>query len=315
MQFRHGAYYYVVAGKWHPLGKDLGEALRQWAEHEGTRVQTGRTVAHAIAYYLSAKAFAPRTLEGYRISETRIAGKFGGLPLDELRPEMVTRHLRTAEHKVAANRDKALLSAAYRWVNAEGWLRVVGYNPAAVPRNPEKARRRYVTDVELGALLDKAGPKLACMIELAYITGIRKGDLLKLRLADAQEDGLHVTQGKTGHRQVFVWTDDLRRLVATAKGLRRKVGSLWLFPAERDAGEAMSALALRTAWERARKAAGLPDVRWHDLRRKAGSDAAQAEAQALLGHADGRITSRHYRAAPVEVRPLSRRPLPKNTGN
>lgn len=306
---RRGAYYYVLDGKWNPMGRDLGEALRQWAEIEGEHLAKGRTVSDAVAYYLVSKpGLAPRTVEGYRISETRLCKAFGTMLLDELRPEHVTRHLRTAEHKIAANRDKALLSAAYRWVNAEGWLKVVGYNPAAVPRNPEKARRRYVTDKELAALLDKATPKLACMIELAYITGMRKGDLLRLRLADAQDDGLHVAQGKTGHRQVFTWTADLRRLVDHAKGLRRKVGSLWLFPAERDAGQAMTALALRTAWERARGRAGLADVRWHDLRRKAGSDA--PDAVTLLGHADPRTTRKHYQAAPVPVRPLSRRPLP-----
>lgn len=306
MQLRRGAYYYVVAGEWMPLGRDYGEALRLWAEYEGVNTPKGRTVADAVSYYIAAKRpeLSPKTIEGYENSQKALAAEFGPVKLESLRPEQVTRYLRAHKSKTSANRDKALLSAAYNWINGEGWLKTINYNPARVRRNKESPRRRYVTDAELVALLGKSPPRLATMIELAYITGVRKSDLLRIRLGDAQEDGLHVTQGKTGHRQVFEWTDGLRRLVDAAKGHRGELGSLWLFPSVRTPGRAMTALALRTLWERARKDAGLPDVRWHDLRRKAGSDAKQDEAQAMMGHADGRVTERHYRAKPSVVRPL-----------
>ena len=306
MQLRRGAYYYLAAGEWLPLGRDYGEALRLWAEYEGVKTPKGNTVADALAYYIAAKRpdLSPKTIEGYTNSQKALLAEFGNIKLESLRPEQVTHYMRHHRSKVSANRDKALLSAAYNWVNGEGWLKTINYNPARVRRNPEKPRRRYVTDAELAALLAHAPPRLATMIELAYITGIRKGDLLRLRLADAREDGLHVTQGKTGHQQVFQWTDGLVRLVEAARGHRGAVGSLWMFPAKRTPGAAMSALALRTLWEPVRKAAGLPDVRWHDLRRKAGSDAAEGDAQGLMGHADKRVTDRHYRAKPAVVRPL-----------
>lgn len=49
----------------------------------------------------------------------------------------------------------------------------------------------------------------------------------------------------------------------------------------------------------------LPDIRFHDLRRKSGSDADDdAHAQALLGHADPKVTRRHYRAKVTAVRPI-----------
>lgn len=306
MYLRRGAYYYVAAGVWHPLGRDYGEALRQWADLEGRRVPKGRTVAEALAYYIHAKTpeLAAATITNYTLSARKLSEKFGHFRLEELRPEHVTQHLRASAAKVSANRDRALLSAAYGWVNGEGWLDTVGYNPARVRRNKESPRRRYVTDDELAALIAAASPQVAVMIEIAAITGIRRADLLRVRLADVQADGLHVTQGKTGAQQVFAWTPGLTAAIEAARALHPAIGSLWLFPARRAHGHPMSAQSLRGAWERAREAAGLPDVRWHDLRRKAGSDAEREDAPALLGHADSRVTARHYRAKPEKVRPI-----------
>lgn len=306
MQFKHGAYYYVVRGRWMPLGRDYGAALRKWADLHGAQQTPGRTVADAVAYYLQAKRpeIRPKTFEGYQYSAQRLGPVFGHMPLMELRPEHVTRYLRACEHKIAANRDRALLSAAYNWVNAEGWLPLAGYNPARVPRNKELPRDRYVTDGELAALLDAAGEKLACMIELAYLTGMRKSALLALRLEHIRDEGLQVYEPKTGKTQTISWSPDLRRVVDAARGLRRKVASLWLFPAERDPARPMTARGLHSEWEKVRERAGVSGVTWHDLRRKSGSDAEESHAQALMGHADGRVTRRHYRAKPAVVRPL-----------
>ena len=53
------------------------------------------------------------------------------------------------------------------------------------------------------------------------------------------------------------------------------------------------------------RARGAGNVRLHDLRGKAGSDVAtQADAQRLLGHADGKVTGKHYRRRPERVNPV-----------
>src|SRR5690606_18045140 len=117
MQLRRGAYYYVVGGVWSPLGRDYGEALRLWAEHEGRTVAKGNTVADALAYYLHARGpeLSPRTMEAYRVSQKKLCAEFGDKRLNRLRPEDVTSYLRSAKGKISANRDKALLLAAYNW--------------------------------------------------------------------------------------------------------------------------------------------------------------------------------------------------------
>src|SRR5690606_4968816 len=87
MQLRRGAYYYVVGGVWSPLGRDYGEALRLWAEHEGRTVAKGNTVADALAYYLHARGpeLSQRTMEAYRVSQKKLCAEFGDKRLNRLR--------------------------------------------------------------------------------------------------------------------------------------------------------------------------------------------------------------------------------------
>jgi site-specific recombinase XerD len=59
---------------------------------------------------------------------------------------------------------------------------------------------------------------------------------------------------------------------------------------------------LRKLWERAREAAGLPELHWHDLRRTYGTllvqrGASLAEARDLLGHGDVKTTSIYLASA------------------
>ena len=44
--------------------------------------------------------------------------------------------------------------------------------------NAEQARSRYVTDEELEAAIEFARPWLGALMWLAYLTGLRRGDLL-----------------------------------------------------------------------------------------------------------------------------------------
>jgi integrase len=84
-----------------------------------------------------------------------------------------------------------------------------------------------------------------------------------------------------------------------------RVGNVPLFLARK--GAAYTSSGFRASWRRVKIRAGLPDITFHDLRRKSGSDAdTEADAQALLGHSDGKITHKHYRAKLVAVKPIER---------
>lgn len=313
MYRRRGVYYYVEpAGKWSSLGRDYGAALIKYAEIVGEPPQV-RTVADLLAQYIehAGGRCAPATIANYRISMANLCKVFGAVAIVDVTPADVYRYVVTLG-TVQANRDRALLSAAYTHARRTGAVPRDFDDPTKGLhfRNPEEPRKRYVTDAEQAALLAAASPKLAVIQRFLYLTGMRQGDALRVRVADIDDDGIHYEASKTGKRQVVQWSDDLRACVDDAMSLWRRFGRVWLFEsrprgkaAERGVGP-YTPSGLRALFRVARAKAGVEDVRLHDLRRKAGSDVDEAHAQGLLGHADPKTTRRHYRAKPARVKPV-----------
>lgn len=153
-------------------------------------------------------------------------------------------------------------------------------------------------------------------IKLKLLTGLRRGDLLRLTMTDFQEDGLHVTPGKTanttGKRLIYDWTEELRNAFEEARDVR-PVLSPHLFCNRR--GECYvkddgSANGWDSLWQRFMDRL-LVETKItqrfteHDLRAKCASDAETLEhAQQLLAHADGSTTKRIYRRKAEHVKPL-----------
>jgi integrase len=308
---KHGAYYHTVrkGGKqvWTRLSDDYGQALRMWADLEGRSANAARTISDAMAIYIEAHGaeLSSETIKGYRRSAERLAPVFGSMALGDLERAHIFQYLRK-RGDIAANRDRALLSATYSFAINSGFFK--GANPAIGMhyRNPEKARKRYVTDGELAALELAAHGRMKQLIRIAYLTGMRQGDVLALRLTDATESGISYTQTKTGKRIDVEWSDELRAAWRAAQGLR--VGALPLFATRMNkdgsGGGHYTGDGFRAIWARIKVRAKVLDVTFHDLRRKAGSDVTDEQARALLGHEDARTTRRHYRARPELVKPV-----------
>lgn len=302
LRLKHGGYYHVatIAGKqtWAFLSRDLSSALAQWARREGFD-KSGETVDDAInrfsAEVIPAKAAA--TQKDYLRYADRIKRVFGASRLSDIETKHVARYLDERTAKIEANREIAFLSSVYTKAIRWGWCSA---NPCRhVQRNQEARRRRYLEDEEIKLLRTEANDTVRAIMGLALLTGMRKKDLLKLRLNDLRTDGIFVEQSKTGKRQVFTWTQALQEAVDRAKALRRRVGSVYLF-SNRD-GQPYTTSGFDSMWQRAVKKSGIKDVRFHDLRAKAASDAPHATE--LLGHDDPRTTAR-YKRAPTKVRPL-----------
>ena len=100
-----------------------------------------------------------------------------------------------------------MFRATIRW----GWC---NENPCkGAPRNPEGRRYRLPSEAELAAIHMAASDQLCCMVNLVLLTGLRKGDLLKIRLPDLMPRGLRVEVQKTGAVAIFEWSEALREVM------------------------------------------------------------------------------------------------------
>ena len=172
-------------------------------------------------------------------------------------------------------------------------------------------------DWEVGEALKVASPFITAYIRLKLLTGLRRGDLLSLKVSDLQDDGIHITPRKTAHstgkKMIIEWSDDLKFAINQVMKLRKKILSLWLFhtnrgqPYIKDNGTANG---FDSIWQRfMAKALTNTSLKAkfteHDLRAKVASDVEIGHAQALLGHSSSIMTDRVYRRKPSLVKPSS----------
>ncbi len=150
------------------------------------------------------------------------------------------------------------------------------------------------------------------------LIGIRRGDMLRLRMSDITEAGITVRPHKTAHStglaRTFEWTPPLRAAVDLALVARPIDIAPWLFCTRRGKGyfdeETGQATGWDSMWQRfmSRLLAETKITQRfteHDLRGMVGSDAESLErARQLLGRADSKITERVYRRKPELIRPL-----------
>ena len=207
-------------------------------------------------------------------------------------------------------------TAAYSWAMGEDPYDVT-VNPCyGVRRNIEQPRERYVETWELRRFNKNYAPTwMRCYCLLKRLTAMRQGNMLKLDDANITARGIEYQQNKRGARRIVRWSWALRIVVQAIQSIRPALSPLPenvkripqpLFPSRY--GTQLSSRGFKTAWQKAMVAyakAGNERFWEHDIRAKSGSDAESDErAQNLLGHDSVATTRRHYRRAPVKVRPL-----------
>jgi len=188
------------------------------------------------------------------------------------------------------NRYLAALSRALTWaVNEKGWINDSPVRRVAKFTEPQ-GRVRCLTDDErkrlLAACRASASPHLYPVVVLALSTGARRGEILNLRWKDVDlKRGvivLHKTKNR--ERRALMLTGAALRMMKKLSKVRR-INCDYLFPNEAGEGP----FNIRGPWEKAIEAAGLEDLRIHDLRHTAASylamsGATLAELAAILGH-------------------------------
>jgi integrase len=218
--------------------------------------------------------------------------------------------------KATANRIltvlKAALNLAYheRYVaNADAWRAVKPFKKVDAPVV------RYLSSDECRRLVNRCPEDLRQMVRAALLTGCRYGELGRMRCEDVNLDAqtVAVRQSKGGKpRHVVLTGEGISFFGALVAG--RKARDLLL--QRRDGGAWKAAQQTRPLKEACAEAKIEPAVGFHVLRHTHASMLAMEGVPmgviaAQLGHADTRITERHYaHLAPSYVADTIRRAFP-----
>lgn len=318
------------------MAADWAAKVQLGADPSATR-QAARTAprmadlfARFLADYAQPRKKASSIANDERLIEKRLAPVLGKRKVAEVtRANVADLHKSLAAMPYEANRCLALLSKAFNLAEVWGW-RPDGSNPVRhVAKYPELARKRFLAPAELAALggalrlaetdgelprgkpddddadgADDTGGRMIpisqyaiAAIRLLILTGARKGEILGLRWADIDFEAgrAHLADSKTGAKVVI--------LPPAALAVLASLPRLADNPHVIVGGKPGAALVnIKDPWAAIRAAAGLSDVRIHDLRHSFASIGAAGGLSlpiigALLGHTQASTTQRYAHLA------------------
>jgi integrase len=250
----------------------------------GRREVEALTTKH-VRTWMQALAEAPRRLRTRKGDATQSA------PLDSTDPEALRKR------KATANRVLTILKAALNFAHHEGRVRSSEWRKVKPFGNVDAPRIRYLSAAEAKRLINAADPDFRKLVQAALLTGCRYGELVRLEIGDYNPDAkaIHVRESKSGKPRHIPLTEEGAKffagLTAGHPGGHRLLthdGLPW--------GEGHQKRRMTDACKRAAIA---PAISFHDLRHTYASllamngVALQVIARAL-GHADTRMTERHY---------------------
>lgn len=353
MRARHRGkktYYYLDTGAMPrseiPLGQVYKDAIAKWADITkepalpGTRISFRKVAEAYMREVLVRKAPETQKLNHRELKNLYRLFDDPPKPLDDIDPVDVRAYMtwrakdariqavaandkRVREGRAAlpispsmgqipANREKALLSHIWNFAREKGFTNKA--NPCAgIKGYSESGRDAYIEDEAYQAVWDCAEAHLRNALDLAYLTGQRPADVLKMSQADVRDGAMTIVQNKTGAKLRVEIIGELEIVMERIKG--RKVTGLALICDEH--GQPLTKFGLRGAFDRARdmaveasrlgaECAGLPDItaqirafQFRDLRAKAGTDTEElrgmAAAKDQLGHTSEGMTAHYVR--------------------
>ena len=307
----------------------LKDLLRELDDHGSQPLLSAKQTFSALAdYYESTYLTAPVYVHGRKVSGLRsyldqqsklktLRTHFGDQRLRDITPihlerfkadRLRKRKRRKKGEKVGGqrsiagvHRELALLRRMLNVALANGWIIK---NPFArksglISVADERKRERILTREEEARLLaactglrEHLAPILVCALD----TGMRRGEILKLKWIDVDfaADTITVREfnTKTMQERQIAMTERLKEALEAVFEKSTKASDALVFGIKDG---------VRRSFVTARKAAGLPDVRFHDLRHTAASRLIRMgvplnEVGKLLGHTQANTTLRYINA-------------------
>jgi len=203
------------------------------------------------------------------------------------------------KRRATANRILTVLKAAlnHAWkaghvASDDAWRRVKPFQAV------ETARVRYLSEAECVRLVNACEPAFRNLVRAALLTGCRYSELATRHVADFSADAGVVTvrESKAGKPRHVVLTNEGQRLFASLTA--GKLGNDPIFM-RRDGRTWDKSHQLRPMLEACHRAKIKPAVSFHVLRHTHGSTLAMRGVPMgviaeQLGHADTRMTEKHY---------------------
>ncbi|MCP5409469.1 MAG: site-specific integrase [Chromatiaceae bacterium] len=247
--------------------------------------------------------------------------QFGDRPLSEFNGDTVREGLASLEEGTALkggnivtetdrkrspatlNRYRTAISTIFKAAIDKGWYGIKD-NPAAGIRQRRENNNRFgrcLEDNERAALLKACDQSpwdgLGLFVRLALATGARRGELLKLewRDVDLKRGTVLFRDTKNADDRRVPLINEARLLLKERSKIRR-IDQAQVFIHPTDSKKAPP---VDWTWKNARRAAGLHDLRLHDLRHSCGSYLARNGASAfqiaaILGHRSGPTLTARY---------------------
>lgn len=237
--------------------------------------------------------------------------KFGTRYLDQIKKDqIVAMHLaHRAKGRAPASANRLLILMRYIYNLALRWETpgVLGNPTKDVPLLEENNKReRYLTQEEAQRLYDvvqhSESKMLRFIIPMLILTGARKREVLDARWTDfdTEQKLWRIALSKSGKARYVPLSEGVLNLLALI-GKEREAWPAahrdcpWVF-ANPDTGKPYTSIYY--TWDNARKRAGLPGLRVHDLRHSFASFLINAgrsiyEVQKILGHTQIKTTQRY----------------------
>jgi len=187
-------------------------------------------------------------------------------------------------------------------------------------------RLRFLTNEEIEALLKACSPHLRPIVEVALLTGMRRGELLGLKWDQIRNGFIYLTETKSGKARQIPINDRLAEVFKEVRHKKQNKGAR-VIKLNRKALEDIKpdpARAkpppyvfcdfqgrrfheVRGSFGSACKKAGINDFRFHDLRHTFASHLVMngvslKAVQELLGHADMKMTMRYAHLSQAHLR-------------
>jgi integrase len=227
--------------------------------------------------------------DSYRLNIA--AEHFGDTPLRDITPSDIIKfkqeRIDVGNEPGTVNRYLALLKRMFNVAIRSG---EVGENPVKLVKfmsEQNQVMERILAANEEQRLLAECSARLRPLVVLALHTGMRKSELLNLKWKNVYfiKKIILVEHTKSGKARRVPMNDTAG---AELTVLKSKNGTERVFPFK----------SLRSAWEGARRRAGLDDLRFHDLRhsfatRLVESGVDPVRVQKLLGHSTLLMTQRY----------------------